>query len=303
LLFVHAHPDDETTTTGATIARYTARGIPVTLVTCTRGERGVNLLAGEGHQGTDSDASAEALAAVRVAELRAAADALGLADSRFLGGPGAWWDSGMADERVSHPRAFSDGDLAEQVGQLVAVIRETRPQVVVTYDERGGYGHPDHIRTHDVTVAAFDAAADGSAYPSAGEPWPADKLYAAVLPHSQLRSAIRVLAHADVSGANPFAGVDESVPLDALPFGVRDEAVTARVDGRGTLDAKVAAMRAHRTQMDPHGWFFVLADAPGRDFGVESFRILRGEPGQDAEGAAEDDLFSGLVEAERSATA
>jgi N-acetyl-1-D-myo-inositol-2-amino-2-deoxy-alpha-D-glucopyranoside deacetylase len=275
----------------------------VTLVTCTRGERGVNLLGGEGQQGTDSDAAAEALATVRVGELRLAADALGLADSRFLGGPGAWWDSGMADERATHPRAFSEGDLAEQVGQLVAVMREVRPQVVVTYDEKGGYGHPDHIRAHDITVAAFDAAADPSAYPEAGQPWSADKLYAAVLSHRQLLRAIRILSHAEIAGENPFEGIDESVPLDALPFGVPDDDVTARIDARELLDLKVRAMRAYPTQMDPRGWFFAITDAPGRFFGLEYFRILRGRPAPEGESTREDDLFAGLITAERSTTA
>ena len=89
----------------------------------------------------------------------------------FLGGAGTWWDSGMADARVPHPRAFSDGALAEQTAQLVEIVREVRPHVIVTYDERGGYGHPDHIRAHDVAMAAFDAASDPAAYPEAGPAW------------------------------------------------------------------------------------------------------------------------------------
>jgi N-acetyl-1-D-myo-inositol-2-amino-2-deoxy-alpha-D-glucopyranoside deacetylase len=292
LLLVHAHPDDETTTTGVTAAHYRAHGIPVTLVTCTRGERGENALAGGNHD--DSDASAQRLGEIRVAELRSAANELGVTDVRFLGGPGAWWDSGMADARVHHPRAFADGELTEQTEQLVAIIREVRPQIILTYDENGGYGHPDHIRAHDVAIAAYDAAADPAAFPSAGDAWPVAKLYASAVPYSSLRRAAEFMSKIDIPG-NPFASVGQLPPVEALPFGVPDDAVTARIDARELVEAKVAAMRAHRTQLGVNGWFFTLADAPDRPFGVEHFRILRGTAAPEQTGEPENDLFAGLA--------
>ena len=157
LLLVHAHPDDETIGTGATMARAAAENVAVTLVTCTLGEEGEILVPELEHLAADRE---DGLGRHRVEELAAAMEALRVTDHRFLGGPGRWRDSGMmgtpANER---PECFWQADLGEAVRELVAVVRETRPQVVVTYDERGGYGHPDHVQAHRVTVAAFDAAA------------------------------------------------------------------------------------------------------------------------------------------------
>lgn len=292
LLLVHAHPDDETSTTGSTIARYADQGIAPTLVTCTRGERGENALA-TGDEIADRETAAEELGEIRAAELGKAASELGLSDVRFLGGRGAWWDSGMADALVPHPRRFSDGDLSLQVGQLVAVIREVRPQVLVTYDERGGYGHPDHIRAHEVSVAALDAAAAAAAYPAAGAPWRVSRLYAAVVPFSSLRRVGEVMAR--TMGSNPFVLPDGSpLPVEQMPFGTPDESVNVRVDGRDWLGAKSAAMRAHHSQSGVNAWFFELFDDPGRGFGVESFRLLRGDAMPTPPGEPHDDLFHGL---------
>jgi N-acetyl-1-D-myo-inositol-2-amino-2-deoxy-alpha-D-glucopyranoside deacetylase len=295
LLLVHAHPDDETTTTGATMTHYAAQGVPVTLVTCTRGERGENRLAEPGTPpATEDDAVAEQLGQTRVRELAAAMRELGVTDARFLGGAGTWWDSGMADARNPHPRAFADGDLAEQTGQLVAILRETRPQVVVTYDAFGGYGHPDHIRAHEVAVAAVAAAGDKEQFPDAGEPWQVAKTYAAAVSYSSLRSAAETLGAMDLPGGNPFAAVLDGGSEGDLPFGVPDDDITARIDAREAMPAKIASMRAHATQMDPESWFFALAANPDREFAREQFQIMRGTPAP-AEGSAfEDDLFAGL---------
>lgn len=296
LLLVHAHPDDETTSTGATIAYYAAQGVPVTLVTSTRGERGENRLADpDAPPATEDDEVAEQLGQTRVRELAAATRALGITDVRFLGGAGTWWDSGMADARNPHPRAFADGDLAEQTGQLVAILRETRPQVVVTYDEFGGYGHPDHIRAHDVAAAAVAASGDKEQFPDAGEPWQVAKFYAAVLSRSSLRRAAEALSTMDLPGGNPFAeAAAAGVSEEDLPFGVPDDQVTAEIDARDYIPAKIASMREHATQMDPESWFFALANLPDRGFAREYFHIMRGTPAP-AEGSAyEDDLFAGL---------
>jgi N-acetyl-1-D-myo-inositol-2-amino-2-deoxy-alpha-D-glucopyranoside deacetylase len=187
---------------------------------------------------------------------------------------------------------FSDGDLEEQTAHLVAIIRNTRPQVLVTYDERGGYGHPDHIRAHEVSVAAFEAAGDGSSHPTAGPPWAVAKLYAAVVPHSSLRRAAQLMA--ETTGVNPFTTDGEPLPDEALPFGVPDEAVTAQIDAREWTAAKAAAMRAHRSQAEVNSWFFTLVDDPARGFGVEHFRLLRGTAAPAGAGEREDDLFAGL---------
>src|SRR3712207_1046230 len=154
MLLVHAHPDDETINNGATMARYVAEGAEVTLLTCTLGEEGevlvpeLELLAAE---------HADQLGGYRIAELRAAMEALGVTDWRFLGGPGRYRDSGMMGTPANaKPRAFWNADLDEAVAHAVAVVREVRPQVLVTYDENGGYGHPDHIQAHRVAMGAVD---------------------------------------------------------------------------------------------------------------------------------------------------
>jgi N-acetyl-1-D-myo-inositol-2-amino-2-deoxy-alpha-D-glucopyranoside deacetylase len=288
LLLVHAHPDDETIGTGATMAHYAAQGVAVTLVTCTRGEEGEVLVPELEHLAADKE---DGLGQHRVGELAAAMEALRVTDSRFLGGPGRWRDSGMigtpANERAD---CFWRADLAEAVRELVAVVRETRPQVVVTYDSNGGYGHPDHIQAHRVTVAAFDAAADPSYAPELGEPWQASKLYWTAVPRSVLQAGIDLLKE---SGQTNFFGVDRA---EDLPFGVPDEVVTTVVDAAEQLEAKVAAMRAHKTQIAVDGPFFALSDNVGqRAFGVEHYVLARGDRGPAAgERGVEDDLFAGL---------
>jgi N-acetyl-1-D-myo-inositol-2-amino-2-deoxy-alpha-D-glucopyranoside deacetylase len=192
-----------------------------------------------------------------------------------------------ANERAD---CFWRADLAEAVRELVAVVRETRPQVVVTYDSNGGYGHPDHIQAHRVTVAAFDAAADPSYAPELGEPWQASKLYWTAVPRSVLQAGIDLLKE---SGQTNFFGVDRA---EDLPFGVPDEVVTTVVDAAEQLEAKVAAMRAHKTQIAVDGPFFALSDNVGqRAFGVEHYVLARGDRGPAAgERGVEDDLFAGL---------
>jgi N-acetyl-1-D-myo-inositol-2-amino-2-deoxy-alpha-D-glucopyranoside deacetylase len=289
LLLVHAHPDDETIGTGATMARYAAEGAAVTLVTCTLGEEGEVLVPELEHLAADRE---DALGQHRVGELAAACEALRVTDHRFLGGPGRWRDSGMigtaANER---PECFWRADLDEAVRELVAVLRETRPQVVVTYDSSGGYGHPDHIQAHRVTVAAFDVAGDPMYEPELGEPWQPSKLYWSAVPRSVLQAGIDLLREAgDLSG---FFGVESA---DDLPFGVPDEEVTTAVDASDHLEAKVAAMRAHRTQIAVDGPFFALSNNIGqRAFGIEHYTLGRGERGPGSGPHEwEDDLFAGL---------
>jgi N-acetyl-1-D-myo-inositol-2-amino-2-deoxy-alpha-D-glucopyranoside deacetylase len=271
LLLVHAHPDDETIGTGATMAKYAAEGAHVTLVTCTLGEEGEVLVPGLAHLASDKE---DTLGSHRISELTDAMKALGVTDHRFLGGPGRWRDSGMmGTPENERPDCFWQADLEEALEDLVAIVREVRPQVVVTYNEIGGYGHPDHIQAHRVAVAAFDAAADPGRFPGAGEPWRPTKLYYTALPLSFLRQGWEALR--EMGEQTPF-GVASP---EELPFGDPDEIVTTQVDARDHLDAKVAAMRAHATQIQVDGPFFALSNNVGqRAFGLEHFRLVRGTP-------------------------
>ncbi len=288
LLLVHAHPDDETIGTGATMAKYAAEHALVTLVTCTLGEEGEVLVPELEHLAADRD---DGLGQHRIGELAAAMEALRVTDHRFLGGPGRWRDSGMMGTPANdRPDCFWQADLAEAVRELVAVVREVRPQVVVTYDDRGGYGHPDHIQAHRVAVAAVEAAADPDFAPELGVLWRVDKLYETAIPKSVLQAGIDQLK---ASGQENFFGVDSA---DDLPMGNPDADVTTEIDASEHLEAKVAAMRAHRTQIAVDGPFFALSNNIGqRAFGREHFVLVRGPRGA-ASGpdGREDDLFAGL---------
>ncbi|MDP9397473.1 MAG: N-acetyl-1-D-myo-inositol-2-amino-2-deoxy-alpha-D-glucopyranoside deacetylase [Actinomycetota bacterium] len=285
LLLVHAHPDDETIGNGATMAKYVAEGASVTLVTCTLGEEGEVLVPGLAHLAADKE---DALGLHRLNELAAAMEALGVRDFRFLGGPGRYRDSGMMGTPTNdRPEAFCQADLDEAAGHLVAVIREVRPQVLVTYDDNGGYGHPDHIQAHRVAVRATELAAD-PAY-GTGEPWDIAKIYYNTMPRSVIEEGIAAMKQAGTS----FFGVESA---DDMPFAVPDEQVSTRVDAVAHVDAKLAAMRAHATQITVDGPFFALSNNLGNAvWGVEYYRLAAGQLGQRGSDGREDDLFSGVV--------
>jgi N-acetyl-1-D-myo-inositol-2-amino-2-deoxy-alpha-D-glucopyranoside deacetylase len=292
LLLVHAHPDDETINSGAVMARYVAEGAQVTLLTCTLGELGEVLvpeLVGIAAERADQ------LGGYRIGELANAMQALGVTDHRYLGGAGRWRDSGMMGTAGNDdPRAFwacakDDALFAEAVEQAVAVIREVRPQVLVTYDEIGGYGHPDHIMTHRVAMAAAQRAGEAG---GAGEPWTIEKIYWTAIPKSMLQRGIEALRAA---GDETFFDGAESA--DQLPMGNPDEEVTTAIDGRAFMAAKDNAMRAHATQIAVDGPFFALADNVGLELlGVEYFRVVKGRAAgeRDANGR-ETDLFAGIA--------
>ena len=292
-MFVHAHPDDESISTGATMARYAASG-RVTLVTCTLGEEGeihvpelAQLAAHEADQ----------LGGYRIAEWRAACDALGVTDRRFLGGAGRYRDSGMMGTPANdHPRAFWRADLTEAAGYLVEILREVRPQVVVTYDPNGFYGHPDHIQAHRVTMRAVELAADPGF--GSGAPWRVAKVYWTTMPQSVLAAGI---AEFSASTNNPFAGASE---VSELPFGLPDAEVTTRIDASAYADAKLAALRAHATQIPPRSWLMSLAGNVGVEpMGVEYYYLARGERGPGSGPYQwESDLFAGLDVAEPAAS-
>ncbi|HET6479812.1 MAG TPA: N-acetyl-1-D-myo-inositol-2-amino-2-deoxy-alpha-D-glucopyranoside deacetylase [Actinoplanes sp.] len=278
LLLVHAHPDDEVTGTGATMAHYIASGAHVTLVTCTLGEEG------EIHVPELAQleaAQADQLGGYRMVELSRACAALGVTDHRFLGGAGRYRDSGMMGLPTNeHPRAFWQADLDEAAAHLVEVIREIRPQVMITYDPNGFYGHPDHIQAHRVAMRAAElAGADGP-----------EKIYWTAMPLSVLRDGME--AFRELSD-NPFAGVED---VKDLPFAHEDDEIAACIDGTDYYQQKVAAMRAHATQIPDNSWLYGIAGDFGGEFmGVEYFTIAKGErgPGQGSNNW-ESDLFGGL---------
>ena len=290
MLFVHAHPDDETIDNGATMARYVAEGAHVSLLTCTLGEEGEILVPELAQLAADA---ADQLGGYRIGELAAAMDALGVTDRRFLGGAGHHRDSGMIGTPPNDaPRAFWRADPAEAVAQAVGVVREVRPQVLVTYDEVGGYGHPDHVQAHRVAMAAVDAAADPAYRPELGAAWTVTKVYWNAMPCSVVQHGVDALTA--LGEQAPFASTPD---LDTGPFAVTDDLVTTAVDGSAHLAAKAAAMRAHRTQITVDGAFFALSNGIGQPvLGTEHYRLVRGTRGPAGAGPEgwEDDLFTGL---------
>ncbi|HXW43284.1 MAG TPA: N-acetyl-1-D-myo-inositol-2-amino-2-deoxy-alpha-D-glucopyranoside deacetylase [Streptosporangiaceae bacterium] len=284
LLLVHAHPDDESIGTGATMAKYAAEGAGVTLVTCTLGELGEIIPPELAHLAADADGG---LGQYRIGELDAACDALGVTDHRFLGGPGKWRDSGMMGTPSNDwEGCFWRADVDEAARDLLAIIEEVRPQVMVSYDDNGFYGHPDHIQAHRVAWRAFEMA-DGLV----------EKFYATAIPRSVLAEAMALIQQGG-AGSGELGGADFSrvESVDELPFGTDDEKVTTQIEAEDYLDAKLAAMRAHATQIAVDSPFFALSDMVGRRaMGTEYYVLLAG-PGP-AAGPAEGrevDLFAGL---------
>jgi N-acetyl-1-D-myo-inositol-2-amino-2-deoxy-alpha-D-glucopyranoside deacetylase len=280
MLLVHAHPDDETIGTGATMAHYAAAGVPVTLVTCTLGEEGeihVPELAGLAADQADQ------LGGYRIGELAAACAALGVGDHRFLGGAGRYRDSGMMDTPANrHPRCFWLADLDQAAGHLVEVMGEVRPRVLVTYDPNGFYGHPDHIQAHRVAMQAAELATSKGFGP--------DKIYWTAVPKSVLAAGMEQFAG---SADNPFV---EAGHVDDLPFGTPDAEISARIEAPASRAAKAAAVAAHATQIPPESWLRTLAGEFGGDFlAVEFFQLVSGHrgPGHGPHGW-ESDLFAGL---------
>jgi N-acetyl-1-D-myo-inositol-2-amino-2-deoxy-alpha-D-glucopyranoside deacetylase len=289
ILLVHAHPDDETIGTGVTMAKYLNDGAQVTLVTCTLGEEGEVLVPDLVHLAADQQ---DALGEHRIGELAEAMKILGVTDHRFLGGPGRFRDSGMmgvpSNERAD---CFWRADLLDAATELVAVIREVRPQVVVTYDDFGGYGHPDHIQAHRVTHYAVALAESSSFRPDLGAAWSVPKVYWTAFPRSIIRNGIMALR--EQGSDSEFAAMDP----DDLPFACDDELITTSIEAPEFLDAKMEALAAHKTQVTVDGGFFALSNNLGSQaMGTEYFRLVRGPAGQQSDGGWESDLFAGIVE-------
>lgn len=288
LLLVHAHPDDESINNGATMAKYAAEGAHVTLVTCTLGEEGEVIPAGLAHLAADRE---DSLGSHRVGELAAAMKELGVTDHRFLGGAGRYRDSGMmGTEQNRRPGAFWSAGLDEAAAHLVAVVREVRPQVLVTYDPDGGYGHPDHIQAHRVAMRAAELAADAGFRADLGAPHTIAKIYWNRAPRSVVEERFRWLR--EVLPRSPFG--TPGAPSD-VPGVTDDERITTEIDGALFRTAKAAAMAAHATQVTVDGPLFVLSNDLAQPlFEVEYYELVRGEAAT-AGRARETDLFAGLA--------
>jgi mycothiol S-conjugate amidase len=287
LMTVHAHPDDESSKGAATCARYRAEGHEVMVVTCTGGERGSIL-----NKAMDRPEIAADIIAVRRAEMARAAELLDV-QHRWLG----YVDSGYPEGDPPPPLpedCFAAGDLEPQTEALVALVREFRPHVLVTYDENGGYPHPDHIRCHEVSVAAFDAAGDPERFPHVGEPWQPLKLY-----YSHGFSRRRVLA---IHEAMLAAGLESPYTDWIAKWGEMkkdpDSRITTRIECAEYFPIRDAALKAHATQIDPDSrWFFVPLELQRRVWPTEEYELVRSLVGPIEFGQTpEDDLFAGIRE-------
>ncbi len=282
LLTVHAHPDDEASKGAATVARYAAEGVRTVLVCCTGGEEGDIL-----NPAMDRPEVRDRLAEVRLEELRASAAAIGYHRYHLLG----YRDSGMAGSPANeHPSCFARADLDEATGRLVRILRAERPQVVVTYaDERAFYPHPDHLRVHEISVLAFDAAGDPGRYPEAGPAWQPSKLYYTGWSYRRVKAL-----------HDAFLARGEDSPFErwfraGLEPG-HDERFTTFIDVGDFLAARRRALLAHRTQVDPEGFWMRLPDAVIREvFPWDEYVLARSLVGAGpADGEPEDDLFAGV---------
>src|SRR5262245_14978683 len=275
LMAVHAHPDDEAISTGGVLARYADEGLRTVLVTCTGGEVG---------EISDSTlATIETLAEVRRKELERACEILRVGRLHLLG----YRDSGMmGTPDNAHPSSFFQASLEEATGRLVTLVRRERPQVLVTYDESGFYGHPDHIRAHQITVAAFEASGDPARWPQSGPAWQPAKLYYTAVARSAIKNLGRLLSEAGIKA--PFGDGEGREP----EIGIADELITTQVDVSAQVERKRQALMAHATQMGPEVFFAKMPPALFyRIFGQESFHLARGRAGASGR---EDDLFAGL---------
>ena len=281
LLLVHAHPDDETINNGVTMAKYADLGAQVTLVTCTRGEEGEVLVSELASLASDKD---DKLGEHREIELKDAMVELGIKDFRFLGAPSKKWrDSGMmgtpANDRGD---VFWQADLDEASNELVKIILEIKPQVLITYDEFGGYGHPDHIKAHQVAMRAAELAAE--------QGWQVSKIYWNTIPRSVIQMGIEKMKEV----GSDFFGAES---VDELPFAKPDELATTVVNAPEYVPQKLAAMKAHATQISEDGPFFALSKNLGLSvWGDEYYTLVKGEKAApfDANGR-ELDIFAGVI--------
>ena len=280
LLLVHAHPDDETIGNGVTMAKYATAGAQVTLVTCTRGEEGEVLVSDLANLASDKD---DKLGEQRMIELTNAMNELGIKDFRFLGDPDKKWrDSGMmGTPQNDRSDVFWQTDLDEASLELVKIILEIKPQVLITYDEFGGYGHPDHIKAHRVAMRAAELAAD--------QGWQISKIYWNTMPRSVIQMGIEKMKEV----GSDFFGAES---VDDLPFAKPDELVTTVVNAPEFVPQKLAAMKAHATQISVDGPFFALSNNLGLSvWGDEYYTLAKGVAAAPFdEKGRELDIFAGV---------
>jgi N-acetyl-1-D-myo-inositol-2-amino-2-deoxy-alpha-D-glucopyranoside deacetylase len=257
LLFVHAHPDDESVSTGGTIAHHVGRGDRVCVVTCTQGEQGKIAVPELAHAGADGD---DTLGEIRAGELAGALRALGVDDHRGLVHQGCYRDSGRAGLASNdNPTAFWQADVDQAGAWLAQVIRQIHPDAVITYDPVGGYHHPDHIQAHRVAMRAVEMASMCTTQLT-GAPWPVPYVLWCAVPRGLIQAELDELARH--RGDHPYLWVDTD--LDQYPDGVHDEAeITVQLDVSAHLAAKRAALACHRTQLSVHGDYWVLASGRG----------------------------------------
>jgi N-acetyl-1-D-myo-inositol-2-amino-2-deoxy-alpha-D-glucopyranoside deacetylase len=296
LMLVHAHPDDESINNGATMARYVDEGAQVTLVTCTLGEEGEVLVPDLSHLAAEHG---DELGEHRLGELQEAMACLRVSDFVRLGGDHRFRDSGMswADDGTATARdslregIFWTTDLLVAANELVPLIRDRRPQVLVTYNEIGGYGHPDHIQAHRVAMYAYQLAAMPHYRPDLGAAWQVDRVLWTTMSETRLREGLRALRAA--GDTETFGGLDPEGPSFG-PMAASDDAIAVEIDGGPWVARKLDAMRAHATQITADGQFFtgtaVLGDTM---WSHEFYRLAAGTPYPDPTSWA-DDLFAGL---------
>ena len=282
LMAVHAHPDDESSKGAATMAKYVSEGADVLVVTCTGGERGSIL-----NPAMDRPEIVSRIAEVRAEEMDRAREILGVRQE-WLG----FVDSGLPEGDPLPPLpegSFGLVPVQEAAGRLVEVIRRFRPHVVLTYDENGGYPHPDHVMTHTVSVAAFDAAGDPDRFPEAGAPWQPLKLYYH-MSMSQARIAELHEAMLERNLSSPFA--EWLVDWDGTDPTL--DRITTRIDCADWFEQRDAALIAHVTQVDPKGWWFAAPLALRREVRpTEDYELARSLVDTEL---PEDDLFVGIRE-------
>ena len=282
LMTVHAHPDDEASKGPATIARAAAEGAKTVLVCCTGGEAGDIL-----NPAMDRDEVRSRLGEVRMEELNESVAAIGYEILELLG----YRDSGMPEsEHNAHPECFAQAPLEEAVGRLVKLIRVHRPHVIITYgDDQRGYPHPDHLRVHDISVEAFDAAGDPERYPELGEPWQPLKMYYSVWSRARM-----------VAMHEKFLELGLESPYDEKWFErpSQDDRITTRVDISEFWEVRTQALLAHRTQIDPESkfWFGLPADAMRTVHPYDDYSLARSlvDLPERAPGELEDDVFAGV---------
>ncbi len=289
LMAVHAHPDDESSKGAATMARYVREGIEVLVCTMTGGERGDVLNPAMDRPEVKAD-----MARIRREEMARAREILGV-EQRFMG----FVDSGLPEGDPKPPLpdgSFALVPLAEAAAPLVKAVREFQPHVILTYDENGGYPHPDHIKTHQVTVEAFEAAADPDRYPEAGEPWQSLKLYYFVSFHQAKYVALHeeMLRRGQDSPYEKIFAQWEERARKRAELGIRQLEITTRIDTADYLEIRDQALLAHATQIDPNSaWFDCPLDVQRAAWPTEDYHLARSLVDTEL---PEDDPFAGVRE-------